>query len=77
MVETLRYLTLTLCVIWCVSEIVISLSSLRNRSKALPRGQIGLVTSSSQPTKRQMLVGLWYASTPEGQRKCVLVAMPL
>lgn len=36
--ETLRYLTLTLCVIWCVSESVISLISLRNRSKDLSRG---------------------------------------
>ena len=34
----LEYLTITVFVIWCVSEIVISLISLRNRSRDLPDG---------------------------------------
>jgi protein-S-isoprenylcysteine O-methyltransferase Ste14 len=36
--DILGYLTITLFVIWCVSEIVISLLSLRNRSKELSKG---------------------------------------
>ena len=36
--EILKYLTITLFAIWCVSEIVISLISFRNRSRDLSEG---------------------------------------
>jgi protein-S-isoprenylcysteine O-methyltransferase len=36
--EILRYLTITLFVIWCISEIVISLISNRNKSRDLSNG---------------------------------------
>ena len=36
--DTLGYLTIAIFVIWCVSEVVIGLISLRNRSKDLSRG---------------------------------------
>lgn len=51
--DILRYLTITLFVLWCVSEIVISLISFRNRSKHV-----------STRADRFSYVIVWFATVP-------------